>query len=128
MKMDAMTKRRWGLLVFVFTTALASMGIRCEQAIVTDPPDDPPADSGAAEGETCGTIVGLACPVGQYCDYAAGDGCDVSDGAGVCAYQPEACTLDYSPVCGCDGQTYGNACGAASAGVSVRSVGECPSP
>lgn len=63
----------------------------------------------------------LECGRGQYC---AGTGCDTE---GRCAAMPDACPEIYAPVCGCDGNTYGNSCEAGSAGVRVASVGECGS-
>ena len=41
--------------------------------------------------------------------------------------EPMMCTMDWRPVCGCDGVTYPNACGAKAAGVPEFTEGECKS-
>jgi hypothetical protein len=35
------------------------------------------------------------------------------------------CTMDYTPVCGCDSNTYSNACAAENNGVTSWTDGEC---
>lgn len=62
------------------------------------------------------------CDRSQYCAGRIG----MCRGAGQCVVRPQVCPLVFDPVCGCDGQTYGNTCFAAMAGVRVESLGECP--
>jgi len=61
----------------------------------------------------------------SYLDYRLEDKCGKNGAAGSYRIKPKACFSIYSPVCGCDGKTYGNSCAANGNGVSVMSIGEC---
>lgn len=96
------------------------------------------SDADCAQGEICqwtssgqgGTCVPAPedceddsdCPAGFYCEVFCGNGwC-----SGTC--QPEnicTCPDVYMPVCGYDGNTYGNKCEAECAGAGVYYEGEC---
>ena len=77
----------------------------------------------AAQPQSCGGIYYNPCPEGQFCDYGAH--CGAGDQSGVCTDQPDMCTEAWAPVCGCDNQTYGNACEAFRAGVPIQHHGPC---
>ncbi|MBM4346393.1 MAG: hypothetical protein FJ100_23705 [Deltaproteobacteria bacterium] len=73
----------------------------------------------------CDVAKQSGCAAAEYCQST---GIGVCGGKGVCVQKPEVCTADYAPVCGCDGMTHSNACGAAGAGTNVASQGKCAEP
>jgi hypothetical protein len=88
-------------------------------SVETEGACEPPATA-------CGSRGLPECAEGSFCAFPAEADCGRADVPGSCAPRPEACILIFDPVCGCDGQTYGNSCQAASAGASVDFDGPCP--
>src|SRR4051812_5053958 len=113
-----MLSKTWNAKSTTFTLALAlfapaMLGARgCDVAVV---------------GSECGGLQGISCRDDLYCDFSLQAACGAADQTGTCRRKPAACTAISDPVCGCDGQTYGNSCTANAAGVSVASNDPCPS-
>jgi hypothetical protein len=81
------------------------------------------AQSLPEQGESCGGVIGAQCAKGLWCDSLPGlCGAPLK---GTCERVPQACTMEYKPVCGCNGHTYSNDCVRRSAKVGLRRAGAC---
>lgn len=101
---------------------------------LSNPPETsgPPSRPVASLGEMCGGMMGIRCEGdgsasygANFCQWQAGTQCGAADQMGVCTAVPQACTREYRPVCGCDGQTYSNACVATANRASILHEGAC---
>jgi hypothetical protein len=74
-------------------------------------------------GQPC--TANLDCPADYFCQKEVGD----CEGQGTCRSKGSGICPDvWQPICGCNGQTYGNSCQAAIGGVNVATFQPCPSP
>jgi hypothetical protein len=74
-------------------------------------------------GLACGGMDGMSCFEGEACWRGIGMCSDMDPGK--CIPAPETCPLVSDPVCGCDGVTYDNACGALAADAGIESLRAC---
>jgi len=74
---------------------------------------------------TCGTVGSCRnntdCSPQEFCVKNLGD----CVGYGECMLKPHLCTMEYSPVCGCNAVTYSTLCVAYAEGINVKGKGEC---
>jgi hypothetical protein len=83
----------------------------------------PGTASAAHVGEKC-QIPGDSCGPKLWCDPPP-DRCVVFNQEGRCVRVPTVCPLYVRPVCGCNGQNYGNDCERIKAKVAKAHNGKC---
>jgi hypothetical protein len=106
--------------------ALGTTAFGCSSEVEPAAGGDEPLAQQEAELRVrfCSGPRDLDCPDNQYCGAILGI-CPGDGFYGICRRTPEVCTDIFDPVCGCDGETYGNRCYAQASGVAVDHRGEC---
>jgi hypothetical protein len=76
---------------------------------------------------SCGGPGDKECKRNEFCQESTIGQCPGGRAQieGICATPPQFCTRIFAPVCGCNGQTYANACEAHSQGVAIAANGPC---
>lgn len=117
------------LLAILVALGVMAFASSCDDAA---PPADPastlPDDTPAELDETAGALTSFHRACASDGDCRRGHVCEKPRcGAerGMCVRQPDACTREWRPECGCDGVTYANRCERLRAGATLRHRGEC---
>lgn len=79
------------------------------------------------DGDSCRTgPTGSAhqCAREYFCEPKAGQ-CGTTSAVGTCTRVSKVCTMNYQPVCGCNGNTYGNDCERRAHQVGKKHDGAC---